>query len=285
MSLSLLGKAKAAFLALFIACLVFGLAGAPGCSTPSSETSDFTPTDPTEDFSDITWPTRGVATMLPQPSGLFGEITSDRSDHFGARIGNFTAEQFAAYIAACEETGFTENYSKSSESYVADNPEGYHLWLDYSPDHQYMSISLDAPDDAADPSSDDAGAAQDSSYSAEHEAADKTSDDNEAKQAEAEKPAEKSSDGNTVLGEVTPDCKKAMDEYEAFFDEYLAFMEKYEKSSDMSPEMLEDFTKYMDRYSQTMDALNDIDEDSLSPADYAYYTEVMLRINKKIASL
>lgn len=104
--------------------------------------------------------------MLPQPSGLFGEITSDRSDHFGARIGNFTAEQFAAYIAACEETGFTENYSKSSESYVADNPEGYHLWLDYSPDHQYMSISLDAPDDAADPSSEDAGTAQDSSDSA-----------------------------------------------------------------------------------------------------------------------
>ena len=124
MSLSLLGKAKAAFLALFIACLVFGLAGAPGCSTPSSETLDFTPSDPTEDFTDITWPTRGVATKLPQPSGLFGEITSDRSDHFGARIGNFTAEQFAAYIAACEETGFTENYSKSSESYVADNAVG-----------------------------------------------------------------------------------------------------------------------------------------------------------------
>lgn len=223
--------------------------------------------------------------MLPQPSDLFGEITSDRSDHFGARIGNFTAEQFATYIAACEETGFTENYSRSSESYVADNPEGYHLWLDYSPEYQYMSISLDAPDDAADPSSEDTGAAQDSSDSTESETADKTPDNSEAAQAEGEEPAEKSSDGSTVLGDVTPDFKKAMDEYEAFFDEYLAFMEKYEKSSDLSPEMLEDFGTYMERYSQTMEALNAIDEDSLSPADYAYYTEVMLRINKKIADM
>ena len=49
--------------------------------------------------------------------------------------------------------------------------------------------------------------------------------------------------------------------------------------------MLEDFNKYMERYNQTMEALNDIDADSLSPADYAYYTEVMLRINKKIAEM
>ncbi len=282
MNLSLLGNIRKSLLLLFAVCLALSITGVPACSTPSSETSDFAPTDPTEDFSDITWPTRGLATMLPQPSGLFGEITSDRSDHFGARIGNFTAEQFAAYIAACEETGFTENYSKSSESYVADNPEGYHLWLDYSPDHQYMSISIDAPEDAADVPED--AATQGSEEPAESETADTANDEN-ATDPQSEEGAEKPNDGDTVLGEVTPDFKKAMDEYEAFFDEYLAFMEKYEKSSDLSPEMLEDFTKYMDRYSQTMEALDAIDEDSLSPADYAYYTEVMLRINKKIASL
>lgn len=285
MNLAILGNAKKILLGLFAVCLVLSIAGAPTCSTPSSESSNFTPSDPTEDFAVITWPTRGVATMLPQPSDLFGEITSDRSDHFGARMGHFTSDQFAAYVAACEENGFTENYSKGSESYVADNPEGYHLWLDYSPEYQYMSISLDAPDGASDPSSEGADTAQDSNDSAEPETADKASDSSETTQAESEEPTEKSSDGNTALGEVTPDFKKAMDEYEAFFDEYLAFMEKYEKSSDLSPEMLEDFSTYMERYNQTMEALDAIDEDSLSPADYAYYTEVMLRINKKIASM
>lgn len=223
--------------------------------------------------------------MLPQPSGLFGEISSDRSDHFGARIGNFTSEQFTAYVAACEETGFTENYSKSAESYVADNLEGYHLWLDYSPDHQYMSISIDAPEESADTAEQDAATAQEPEESAEPATDKAASNGTEATDAEGAKADEKSSDGDTVLGEVTPDFKKAMDEYEAFFDEYIAFMEKYEKSSNLSPEMLDDFSKYMDRYSQTMEALDAIDEDSLSPADYAYYTEVMLRINKKIASI
>lgn len=285
MNLTLLGNARKVLLVLFAACFVLSLAGVPACSSPSSDLSDSTPSDPTEDFTDITWPTRGLATMLPQPSGLFGEISSDRSDHFGARIGNFTSDQFTAYVAACEEAGFTENYSRSAESYVADTPEGYHLWLDYSPDHQYMSISLDAPEEGADTSAENGDATKGSEEPTKPETDNAASDDEDAAAPQSEEGAEQSGDGSTILGEVSPDFKKAMDEYEAFFDEYIAFMDKYENASELSPELIEDFGKYMDRYNQTMEALNAIDAESLSPADYAYYTEAMLRINKKIASL
>lgn len=276
MPLSLLGNIRRALLVLFVACLALSIVGVPACSSSSESSSSQPPSDPTEGFADIAWPTRGLATMLPQPAELFGEITSDRSNHFGVSIGNFTPDQFVAYVAACEETGFTENYSKGKESYFADNLEGYHLRLNYSPDYQCLSISLDAPVEAAENSPEDT-ATTDSEEPAEPEASNDASDS----AATTEKPA----DGNTMLGEVTPDFKKAMDEYEAFFDEYIAFMKKYENTSDFSPAMLDDFNKYMERYTQTMEALNAIDANSLSPADYAYYTEVVLRINDKIANL
>ena len=150
MNLSLLGNMRRILIALFAICLAVAIVGVPACSNNSSDMSISAPSDPAENFKDITWPTRGLATMLPQPTNLFGEISSDRSDHFGDKIGNCAPEQFTAYVAACEELGFTENYSRNDESYVADNLEGYHLWLDYSSDHQYMTISLDAPDDLAD---------------------------------------------------------------------------------------------------------------------------------------
>ncbi len=284
MNLSLLGNMRRILIALFAICLAVAIVGVPACSNNSSDMSISAPSDPAENFKDITWPTRGLATMLPQPTNLFGEISSDRSDHFGAKIGNCAPEQFTAYVAACEELGFTENYSRNDESYVADNLEGYHLWLDYSSDHQYMTISLDAPDDLADDQLQNDATTKAPEESTEPETPENDAD-NEDRGKSNGNAAEESSDGNTALGEVTPDFKKAMDEYEAFFDEYIDFMKKYENSTDFSPEMLEDFNKYMERYNQTMEALNDIDADSLSPADYAYYTEVMLRINKKIAEM
>lgn len=86
---------------------------------------------------------------------------------------------------------------------------------------------------------------------------------------------------------VSPDFKAAMDSYEAFFDEYVEFMKKYETMLDSDNPMaaltwLSEYTSWLNRYAETMDKLNDIDEDSLSVADYAYYIDVMARINKKL---
>ena len=39
--------------------------------------------------------------------------------------------------------------------------------------------------------------------------------------------------------------------------------------------MLSDFTDYMNKYAEIMEKLDEIDEDSLSAADLAYYTEVV----------
>lgn len=85
---------------------------------------------------------------------------------------------------------------------------------------------------------------------------------------------------------VDPDFKAVMDSYEAFFDEYIDFMERYEAAEGTGDylNMMAEYFDWLERYAETMDKLNDVDSDSLSAADLAYYTLVMKRINDKIAN-
>ena len=80
---------------------------------------------------------------------------------------------------------------------------------------------------------------------------------------------------------VSPEFKASMDSYEAFFDEYIDFMKAMsEDPSNMT--MLLRYTAMMAQYSETMEKLDAIDESKLSPADDAYYIEVMARIEVKL---
>ena len=46
--------------------------------------------------------------------------------------------------------------------------------------------------------------------------------------------------------------------------------------------MMSDYLSMLSRYTEVMDKLDSIDESTLSEADDAYYTAVMLRISAKI---
>ena len=75
-----------------------------------------------------------------------------------------------------------------------------------------------------------------------------------------------------------------MDSYEKFFDQYVDFMKKY-KDSNYSADMLADYTKMMQQYSDTMTKMDSIDQSTLSSADDAYYLEVLGRVTQKLASV
>lgn len=81
--------------------------------------------------------------------------------------------------------------------------------------------------------------------------------------------------------EIRPEFKEALDSYEAFFDEYIAFMEKYAESDDAMG-MLADYTNYLMQYADMMEKLQALDDDDLSTAEAAYYVEVMSRIEQKL---
>lgn len=86
----------------------------------------------------------------------------------------------------------------------------------------------------------------------------------------------------TESSTVSPDFKKTMDEYEAFFDSYVDFMKSYDMND---PTMMTKYADFMSEYATTMSDLEKIDEESLSTADYAYYAEVMARINSKLLTV
>ena len=51
---------------------------------------------------------------------------------------------------------------------------------------------------------------------------------------------------------LRPEFKDAMDSYEAFFDEYVAFMNKYAESDGSDLALLSDYTSYVSKYADMM---------------------------------
>lgn len=80
---------------------------------------------------------------------------------------------------------------------------------------------------------------------------------------------------------VSKDFKAAMDAYEAFFDEYCNFMKRYaENPTDMN--LLLQYTNYLAKYTEYMEAFDKMGNEPMNDAEMAYYLEVTLRIEKKL---
>jgi len=75
-----------------------------------------------------------------------------------------------------------------------------------------------------------------------------------------------------------------MDEYEKFIDKYVKFMKKYEKEG-RPLSMLSEYTELMTQYTEFAETMAAYNGDNLSVADYAYYLEVMNRVNQKLLEL
>ena len=107
--------------------------------------------------------------------------------------------------------------------------------------------------------------------------------ENEPNPTVAPTPEPKESESKSSNG-LDPEFKAAMDSYEAFFDQYIEFMQKYMKSDNVAS-MMVDYANYMIQYADTMEKMDKIDEDNLSAADEAYYVKVHARILKKLAKV
>lgn len=275
MNLSLLGNLRKALLALTVACFVAGVAIAPACDRAALENYRH---DPTDRFAEMQWPDRGLGAMLPAPESSYGVIYNDKAQWFNGDVGNYTREQYGAYVASCEDAGFTVEYTKNNDAFWAWNEEGYYLHLGYDEDKSYMSFSLEAPKEEESGGSGVSNGGSEEDVGADDGA---STDAPDQKTNQDEEPT----GGASASGEVTPSFKEYMDSYEAFFDEYIAFMDKYEESTDYTPEMLDDFNTYMERYTDMTAKMNEVDTGALSPADLAYYNEVNARVYEKLYDL
>ena len=72
-----------------------------------------------------------------------------------------------------------------------------------------------------------------------------------------------------------------MESYEAFFDEYVAFMEAADDEN-TSADYLMKYYDYLAKYTDAMEKLEAVDESELSPQEDILYLETMNRINVKL---
>ena len=97
-----------------------------------------------------------------------------------------------------------------------------------------------------------------------------------------ENKASPETDTPTAQG-VTPEFKQMMDNYEAFFDEYISFMYKLGDENDSNDlSALGDYFSMLEKEAKIMSEMEAIDEKELSDADAAYYLEVTSRIYQKL---
>lgn len=252
------------------------------------ETMDLTLNVP-EELGTISWPETGAGALVPVPSSTTGKISTDTSENFYAIVGNTTIDDYSTYAEACSNEGFNVNYDKGENYYNADDSAGDHISLKYIGFNQ-MTVEVKAAENkaAADTSvgteaETSAEAAADTGTTTDTNAAETSA--NTAASSESGQPnTQGSSQSSVVDGAVTPEFKASMDAYEKMIDDYVAFMQKYE-DSDNSAAMLADYYKYLSDYEDAMNKLDEVDEDSLSPADDAYYIEVMARIDKKLLTV
>ena len=233
-------------------------------------------TSSAREIKEFKWPDSTLAAMLPTPKSKYGEIITDSTDSLWIKVAKTSQSDFDDYISQCKEKGFTENYNRSSTSYTAENKEKYSLDLFYY--NNEMSITLDKPKPKT-------TAAPQATKPTEKETQKPTQKPTQAPTKAPEKPESKPESKSIAdTGVVTPSFKEMMDSYEAFFDEYIAFMKKYEANpGDL--ELLGEYADYISKYSDYLAKLSAVEQDDLSDADLAYYTEVNARILKKMEGI
>ncbi|MGN1131178.1 MAG: DUF6591 domain-containing protein [Ruminococcus sp.] len=77
------------------------------------------------------------------------------------------------------------------------------------------------------------------------------------------------------------DFKAAMDSYEEFMDEYVAFMKKYNDNPNDAA-LLADYADYTSKYSDFVKDFEKWESEDMNTAEAAYYLEVQTRVNKKL---
>lgn len=94
-------------------------------------------------------------------------------------------------------------------------------------------------------------------------------------------PEPTNNDGNMIDG-MRADFKKAMDDYEAFIDEYIEFMKKYSESDGSSLTLLADYLEFLEKYNEMSESMDKWESEDMNDIERAYYLEVLARCNKKM---
>lgn len=94
----------------------------------------------------LSWPSTGLAKMLPTPEYKYGEIIWNKSDYLSVDIYLVSENEFKAYKAECKENGFNDISYESETSMYAYNSQNYYLTLSYYEYNNELSVYIEAPE-------------------------------------------------------------------------------------------------------------------------------------------
>ena len=111
-------------------------------TVPTTESSIDIPN--AKEFPEITWPTFGIVTKVPTPDwSTCGEILVDSEMLFWGQVGYSTVDDFNAYVKACQDAGYIEDYySLPGYFYYGADSEGRAVQLTYNEYDHYVAIQV-----------------------------------------------------------------------------------------------------------------------------------------------
>lgn len=227
---------------------------------------------------DLVWPSSGLATRLPKPSLKKGEVSSNTDVSFWATLNGASKSDFTDYVAKCKEQGFDATIAnETSTVYQAKSEDGLELTIYFYDTEKELSVQLLTPTVST------TTAATSAAVQAETAPASEPAAESPAPAAESPEPAAESPEPANDGG-VTPEFKETMDGYEAFMNQYVDFMVKYQ-NSDNAISMAADYAKMLSQFNDWSQKYDEIDESTLSAADDAYYLEVQGRVMQRLAEI
>ncbi|MCQ2413252.1 MAG: hypothetical protein MJ082_00450 [Clostridia bacterium] len=93
-----------------------------------------------------------------------------------------------------------------------------------------------------------------------------------------------SDSGSQSQAGMRKDFVATMNSYEAFVDEYVSFMKKY-KANPSDAQMISQYSSMMSRYADFTNKFNAWKNKDLNSAELNYYSQVLARTSKKLASV
>lgn len=266
--------------------LVMAMLLMTGCGSDKSEESNVTSDANTDINATVSESEDDIkyADLLPVTEDYFknGEVAiiePDGGSQYYFRVTNFTDDEYEAYVEACKAAGFDDVH------YEGDIGTDDKMYLAYALNRKYyLDITTNNEIKAVDISCqivDESETTEtESTQATETEVTEIESTENSTTMStDTESSAQ--TDATVSSTDIRPEFKEAMDNYEAFFDEYCEFMKKYNESDDTTS-LLADYASYMVKYTDTMQKMNNISEDELTDAEVAYYAEVSARISAKL---
>lgn len=223
---------------------------------------------------DLQWEKHDISKLLPAPKSTMGAFEQEAAHRVAVIVSETSEEDFEAYKQECIQRGFEADATILNDSYSAYDIEGNKVGLYYTKGNSQMRIVLEYPEETKD--------LQETSPSGEEDDSDKTV---VAEPEATDAPI--SIDIPAVDDDfIDPEFKEMMDEFEAFFDEYIELSNKLSKAEGMEAlELMTAYTEYMEQYAVTMEKMESIDQDELTTAEALYYAEVTGRIYLKLAKI